>query len=96
MVVRFLLSLFVLLSLFLFGVVFGMVQIGQFFGEEEQVKVEQKKEQTSLWKADVDVETLIERQQEVKDHSFLQSIKTMNEIVEGVLHQPKTIEEEAR
>lgn len=96
MVVRFLLSLFVLLSLFLFGVVFGMVQIGQLFGEEEQVKVEQKKEQTSLWKADVDVETLIERQQEVKDHSFLQSIKTMNEIVEGVLHQPKTIEEEAR
>ncbi|WP_062198739.1 hypothetical protein [Massilibacterium senegalense] len=96
MVVRFLLSLFVLLSLFLFGVVFGMVQIGQFFGEEEQVKVEQKKEQTSLWKTDVDVETLIERQQEVEDHSFLQSIKTMNEIVEGVLHQPETIEEEAR
>lgn len=86
MIVRFLLSVFVLVSLFLFGVVLGMVQVQQQTEWHDHVE-EQELSNEKVEREKINGDILIEKQQMTKESSFLQGLKTMNKELEGIFKE---------
>lgn len=83
MIVRVLLSVFVLVSLFLFGVVLGMVQVQQQTEWHDKVE-EQESFNKKIEREEINGDILIEKQQKTKDSSFLQGLKVINQELEDI------------